>query len=864
MAYIKYEKETEKEEIFSGKINTLQNQIKEEDIKYQIIKMMQQEGLDIDNLDGYEIRYNTDDNYTNNNLNSNSFIDFKVYHEISKEIPYEIEREELYITTIPNYILHRNEEEARNIIFEEMKNNGININEDDTFEIAYSTNDKIDEDLYYNPDSNVTVYKIVKTKVENINKDNKAKEKLERVLKELNDLEEKLNSANNDSDKIKVINEIYNFSIDKALKDVNVENTNNKEIELEQVEKAKKNTEEKEIEKTLKQLIKDYENIYEEMRELSDREKKELDSLDVMTEEELKEYEEEYSKKKEELNRKSVTIKRLISENQKQIEELRCIKEDINSDSFKAASLGLTAEDYKEITDTLQKKKIVNAILETKGLSNITEKRYKDRTPEEKALIKEAKEEIVKEIAKIKSEENISVLEAIDALYDIEVEMSKEDHPRVLKVASKEYEVISFGAKALPEKIVDTSKDERIKTYIPGETPKDLQDEIEIDPIAVKRILFQGEMADNEDIAAVVQKGFGKDIRLDIQLGNFDIEYTDLGNGRKHYEIIEKNPNNNNPSIDDNEEELAIIPLTVKEIKKNDKGKDIITIYIDLDTNEKYVEKKVINRFFNDDIRDNKTINNIKYYKIDDDDYNFILGNTDNDFSPYTIDEKTIEYEKTLDDEEKQETIKAKQVKPTIEEIIKKITGNIEVYPKDVKKYQSDNIIVSSSFKNDLIKDDCLYNIIHVFPGVAKISTSFTKILLKQIMESTEGKKINKEIKDRIDNLTEEELEVLFNDYKDIELKNNMNFQAKNLLLEKLREYGKEKAFKNNANIKIDCKNIFKGIKKKEELDNELEDSNINPSRRETLIDERKKVIHNLAIVIRDIINKQKESNYQI
>ena len=87
-----------------------------------------------------------------------------------------------------------------------------------------------------------------------------------------------------------------------------------------------------------------------------------------------------------------------------------------------ARALNLTQEQYQEIIFAVRKPTILNAILGTKGFEDITFKRAKDRTEEEKEIYSAEKERVIREIADVMEKNpGTSALDAIESLYSLNV-----------------------------------------------------------------------------------------------------------------------------------------------------------------------------------------------------------------------------------------------------------------------------------------------------------------------------------------------------------------------------------------------------------------------------------------------------------
>ena len=158
--------------------------------------------------------------------------------------------------------------------------------------------------------------------------------------------------------------------------------------------------------------------------------------------------------------------------------------------------------------------------------------------------------------------------------------------------------------------------------------------------------------------------------------------------------------------------------------------------------------------------------------------------------------------------------IKKKQEQPKVEihyqEVIRKLTKDLDIKAKDGKRYRASNIKVAQSFKDELKSGNYLYNILHFAPAVVKAGITFFRRVASKILLTKRGRDVTKEINARLNgesenkecNLTDEDLEVLWQHYKGRNLRSDMNNQINPIILAKLREYGLRKVEALNNDIK--------------------------------------------------------------
>ena len=178
--------------------------------------------------------------------------------------------------------------------------------------------------------------------------------------------------------------------------------------------------------------------------------------------------------------------------------------------------------------------------------------------------------------------------------------------------------------------------------------------------------------------------------------------------------------------------------------------------------------------------------------------------------------------------------IKKKEQQPKVEthyqEVIKKLTSELDINKKDGKRYRASNIKVAKSFKDELKAGNYLYNILHIAPAVVKAGVNFFRKLTSKLFLSKRGRDVTKEMNARLNgeseneefNLTDEDLEVLWQHYKGRNLRADMNNQINPIIITKLREYGLKKVEALNNEIKQHYLAVIAATDEIEDLKEEL------------------------------------------
>ena len=221
------------------------------------------------------------------------------------------------------------------------------------------------------------------------------------------------------------------------------------------------------LRKLLSKSLKEYEKTYDRIKELLNEQTKILDTDNLLSNEEIAYWRGEFNQRRLNEFQTSNEIKREIDKTRKQLTALNAKKNDL----LKASKLGLTYQEYMDVTSTLKKKRIYEAIYNELGIGEIVSK--KDKTKEDKEKIKAAKEEVLKAIASYSKENNASVLDSIRALYNLDITMTKKGTPKVVSLKTDEFNNLKINSDLLPAQVRDFGID-KVANYVPAAAPDDM------------------------------------------------------------------------------------------------------------------------------------------------------------------------------------------------------------------------------------------------------------------------------------------------------------------------------------------------------------------------------------------------------
>lgn len=683
MDNIIFEEEIVTEVVYEGSI-PLDNRLTPRQQKRKIFNLLRKENIPVIKESEYEITFEQPDD--------DQSIKFKVTHIYNKKIPYRITKEEVYQGTYILDGIRMTPEDQRQQVFNLMREDGFMIENEDDYEISYEGV----EDNNGISDTQVTRFIVSKIKKEKLtdkeyeaisNDQNKEIKNLydemvalrEEILKttekeKVTELSSKVSEVTEKVDTI-IENRIQNYGyFEEKINEYNVKIS--------------------ELEASLQEYINSYEESYEMMKELMNS----SEITDVQ----------EKERQKERINEKSLSIKKEIEKAKKEISSLKAQRTRLMKDYETAKALEISAEDYNEIISSLRKKDILNAILKQKGLEEVLSTSSKDRTPYQKQQIKEAKEEIIKELAKLKKEdERQSVLSSIEALYGIELQkVIKNGRERVIVINKKSYDNIINNSKKLPEKIIK-NPDITIN-YKPGDVPEDLQEVFKSEErkdIKDKFTIFHDE-EDEEKLYTrkpVFERfhinPIGEEVRIEgtasygIKKEDADYIENNANNSESPYVVehkkakvvqVDHSPIEEFVEVDNN---TSKEPLEENNVQERKNLKDKYVIYHSEENNDLlYATVPVFERFNITPEGEEVRIKGIASYGIKKEDVDDIEKKASNDYSPYIVEHETVKVEKQVIEplkdivEEYQEVPKKEEIHENISNASKGLMDRITIY----------------------------------------------------------------------------------------------------------------------------------------------------------------------------------------
>ena len=200
----------------------------------------------------------------------------------------------------------------------------------------------------------------------------------------------------------------------------------------------------------------------------------------------------------------------------------------------------------------------------------------------------------------------------------------------------------------------------------------------------------------------------------------------------------------------------------------------------------------------------------------------------------------------------------------TLEEILDYVKRNKDGKPlrikgKTGKRLKAANIQVTKSFSEELHSGNWLYNVVHVAPAVVGLAIKGAKKLIAKFnLWRTEQHDVEKEIRDRINELSEEELDVVRREYRGQRVIEDLKTPSvvKVLLREKIAVEDARKTVAGiNQRISANYQTLLATFNGVQTIDKKLADKSLSAEKREALTAQRAALLKGKA----DLVHETRE-----
>lgn len=191
--------------------------------------------------------------------------------------------------------------------------------------------------------------------------------------------------------------------------------------------------------------------------------------------------------------------------------------------------------------------------------------------------------------------------------------------------------------------------------------------------------------------------------------------------------------------------------------------------------------------------------------------------------------------------------------------LLKDKEGNpLHIKGKTGKRAKAANIRVVKSFRDELHSGNWLYNVVHLAPAVVGlIFKGAKKAIAKFNLWRTQQQDVKQEIKDRINELSKEELDVIRREYRANEVIQDMLPTVLNdALMEKIAvEDTREKLGQINQKISANFLTLFGSYTALQEIDAKLADPSLSDAKKQQLHEQRAKLLDGKS----DLVHQTRE-----
>ena len=147
----------------------------------------------------------------------------------------------------------------------------------------------------------------------------------------------------------------------------------------------------------------------------------------------------------------------------------------------------------------------------------------------------------------------------------------------------------------------------------------------------------------------------------------------------------------------------------------------------------------------------------------------------------------------------------------TLQQIMYELQKGLEIRAKSGKRYQAANIKVAKNFKNELKSGNVWYNVVHFAPTIIKSAVAgIKKVAAKFNLWRTEQTHTMDVLKDRIDNLSDADLQVIWEEYRGTQVNQDSFTSAlNNMLNDRVQRFAREQVAQINNQIAAGYSQIF-------------------------------------------------------
>ena len=196
--------------------------------------------------------------------------------------------------------------------------------------------------------------------------------------------------------------------------------------------------------------------------------------------------------------------------------------------------------------------------------------------------------------------------------------------------------------------------------------------------------------------------------------------------------------------------------------------------------------------------------------------------------------------------------------------ILNELTEGLNVQTKTGKRYKVSNIKVSKEFKEELKSGNYLYNIVHLVPAIIKVPIKLIRKAFNRFRYSYAEHKTVATLKERISNLSEDDLKIIWDEYRGTKVIGERYPDILNILLnERMQRYAMEKVTSLNSSMEAKYKELFDAKQTVDKCNEILSEVNAEGNKElvKKVIETRENALNGKAEMIKKLREEYKEAN---
>ena len=196
--------------------------------------------------------------------------------------------------------------------------------------------------------------------------------------------------------------------------------------------------------------------------------------------------------------------------------------------------------------------------------------------------------------------------------------------------------------------------------------------------------------------------------------------------------------------------------------------------------------------------------------------------------------------------------------------ILNELTEGLNVQAKTGKRYKVSNIKVSKEFKEELKSGNYLYNIVHLVPAIIKVPIKLIRKAFNRFRYSYAEHKTVATLKERISNLSEDDLKIIWDEYRGTKVIGERYPDILNILLnERMQRYAMEKVTSLNSSMEAKYKELFDAKQTVDKCNEILSEVNAEGNKElvKEVIETRENALNGKAEMIKKLREEYKEAN---